>query len=51
MIDLQKNNPKTFDTMDHQILCPKLRYMGVKDVKLFESYLTGRKQTYLWITS
>ena len=39
MIDLQK----AFDTVDHQILCQKLRSMGVKDVKWFESYLTGRK--------
>lgn len=40
MIDLQK----AFDTVDHQILCQKLRSMGVKNVKWFESYLTGRKQ-------
>lgn len=40
MIDLQK----AFDTVDHQILCQKLRSMGIKDVKWFESYLTGRKQ-------
>ena len=40
MIDLQK----AFDTVDHQILCQKLRSMGVRDVKWFESYLTGRKQ-------
>lgn len=40
MIDLQK----AFDTVDHRILCHKLRSMGVQEVKWFESYLTGRKQ-------
>ena len=40
MIDLQK----AFDTVDHQILCDKLEIMGVKNVKSFQSYLTGRKQ-------
>ena len=35
---------KAFDTVDHQILRLKLRCKGVKDVKWFESYLTGRKQ-------
>ena len=40
MIDLQK----AFDTVDHQILCDKLAIMGVKNVKWFQSYLTGRKQ-------
>ena len=40
MIDLQK----AFDTVDHQILCKKLEILGVKNVKWFQSYLTGRKQ-------
>ena len=33
-----------FDTVDHQILCDKLVIMGVRNVKWFQSYLTGRKQ-------
>ena len=40
MIDLQKAS----DTVDHQILCQNLRYVGVKDVKWFGSYLTEKKQ-------
>lgn len=40
MIDLQK----AFDTVDHHILCEKLKAMGINDTKWFESYLTGRKQ-------
>jgi hypothetical protein len=35
---------RAFDTVDHQILRQILRCKGVKDVKWFESYLTGRKQ-------
>jgi hypothetical protein len=35
---------RAFDTVDHQILRQKLRCKGVKEVKWFESYLTGRKQ-------
>ena len=40
MIDLQK----AFDTVDHHILCDKLKTMGVCDIKWFRSYLTERKQ-------
>ena len=39
MLDLQK----AFDTVDHEILCNKLGYMGV-EAKWFKSYLTGRSQ-------
>ena len=39
IIDLQK----TFDTVDHHILCNKLQAMGVSNIKWFESYKTGRK--------
>jgi len=40
MIDLQK----AFNTVEHQIICQTLRYMGMKDVKWFESYLTRLRQ-------
>ena len=40
LLDLQK----AFDTVDHLILCDKLKAMGVKSVEWFYSYLTGRKQ-------
>lgn len=40
LLDLQK----AFDTVDHQILCEKLKAMGVKSVEWFYSYLTGRNQ-------
>jgi hypothetical protein len=40
MLDLQK----AFDTVDHDILCGKLKIMGVKSTDWFMSYLTGRKQ-------
>ena len=40
MIDLRK----AFDTVDHNNLCSKIQAMGVKNIKWFESYLTGRKQ-------
>jgi hypothetical protein len=40
MVDLQK----AFDTVDHEILCRKLQYMGVESVESFQSYLTGRSQ-------
>ena len=40
MLDLQK----AFDTVDHHILCKKLRAMGVKSVDWFRSYLSNRNQ-------
>jgi hypothetical protein len=40
LIDLQK----AFDTVDHVILCEKLRAMGVASVEWFQSYLGGREQ-------
>ena len=40
MLDLQK----AFDTVDHSILCKKLKLMSVDSTKWFESYLTNRKQ-------
>jgi hypothetical protein len=40
MLDLQK----AFDTVDHNILCDKLKAMGVASVEWFYSYLTGRRQ-------
>ncbi|XP_052259007.1 adhesion G-protein coupled receptor F3-like [Dreissena polymorpha] len=41
MLDLQK----AFDTVDHDILCWKLRAMGVESVEWFRSYLTNRTQS------
>lgn len=41
LLDLQK----AFDTVDHKILCRKLKAMGVESVEWFESYLSNRKQT------
>ncbi len=40
MLDLQK----AFDTVNHSILCKKLKIMGIESIKWFESYLTNRKQ-------
>lgn len=40
MLDLQK----AFDTVDHEIVCNKLKVMGVRSTKWFQSYLTDRKQ-------
>ena len=40
MFDLQK----AFNTVDHLILCEKLRAMGVGSVDWFTSYLSGRNQ-------
>ena len=40
LIDLQK----AFDTVDHNILCEKLRTMGVDPVDWFHSYLANRQQ-------
>ena len=36
MLDLQK----AFDTDVHEILCNKLKVMGVRSIKWFQSYLT-----------
>ena len=40
LLDLQK----AFDTVDHDILCNKLKHMGVACVGWFESYLKNRLQ-------
>ena len=40
MLDLQK----AFDTVDHQILCNKLYFMGVRNIEWFQSYLKHREQ-------
>jgi hypothetical protein len=40
MLDLQK----AFDTVEHEILCNKLKVMGIRSTKWFLSYLTDRKQ-------
>ena len=40
LLDLQK----AFDTVDHNILCDKLKLMGIGCVDWFKSYLTNRKQ-------
>jgi hypothetical protein len=40
MLDLQK----AFDTVDHGVLCDKLKEIGVESVEWFHSYLTGRNQ-------
>ena len=40
LLDLQK----AFDTVDHDILCTKLKHMGVGCIGWFESYLKNRLQ-------
>ena len=40
LIDMQK----AFDTVNHDILCKKLKAMGVKSTKWFQSYLSERTQ-------
>ena len=40
LLDLQK----AFDTVDHQILCKKLNFMGVRNIEWFQSYLMQREQ-------
>ena len=40
LLDLQK----VFGTVDHNILCNKLKFMGVRSTKWFESYLGNRSQ-------
>ena len=40
LLDLQK----TFDTVDHKILCDKLEAIGIVSVDWFKSYLVDRKQ-------
>ena len=40
LIDLQK----AFDTVDHEILCKKLKSMGINCTEWFQSYLGGRNQ-------
>ena len=41
---LQTDLSAAFDTVDHNILCGKLRQMGVGSIEWFESYLGSRKQ-------
>ena len=40
MLDLQK----AFDIVDHDVLCRKLKAMGVESVDWFRLYLSGRTQ-------
>ena len=40
MLDLQK----AFDTVDHDILCKKLKAMGIKSVDWLRSYLSNQNQ-------
>ena len=40
MLDLQK----AFDTVDHNILCNKLKVMGIESIDWFKSYLSDRVQ-------
>ena len=38
LLDFQK----AFDTVDHKILCNKLKFMGIASTEWFESYLSNR---------
>lgn len=40
MLDLQK----AFDTVNHEILCKKLKGIGIRNIDWFKSYLSNRKQ-------
>ena len=40
LLDLQK----AFITVDHHTLCSKLKLMGIRSTKWFESYLSNRSQ-------
>lgn len=40
MLDLQK----AFDTVYHEILCKKLKGIGIRNIDWFKSYLSNRKQ-------
>ena len=40
MLDLQK----AFDTVDHDILCKKLKAMGIKPEDWFRSYLSNQNE-------
>ena len=40
LLDLQK----ALDTLDHHLLCSKLKHMGIQSTKWFESYLSNRSQ-------
>ena len=42
------SNPhKAFDTVDHVILCDKLKHMGVGCTDWFKSYLNNRQQIFM----
>lgn len=40
MLDLQK----AFDTVYHEIICKKLKGIGIRNIDWFKSYLSNRKQ-------